>query len=323
MGSAVAIVGSLESRSVRNRLAKVTSQQAAWPISIAFYSILANIPYLIASQAFGFLPLGWFCVEYTLVGIIALFVPRIVTAILLLTVMFADLLCGACLSYYLPAKELLANLGTAHAFSVSRLLCALAVVSLSLLVVVTAFFIPGNMLPTAQRLRVAAGLTLFAFLTLSVETLSVYLATGHLPATLVKLPGVDAVDLRLSKVPRIARIPLIRLIHSEAANTRLIAEVRDGAASSFAVPSASGRAARRAGIIREAIPNVRDLVWSWGSWGLPTNQSLEGAIVQPLLQPEIAAKYEVTQGTVPFHGPTISGGTRVCGRIWLHPRAPV
>ena len=98
---------SLESRSVRNRLAKVTSQQAAVVLyPLLFILILANIPYWSRPMDSDSCHWGGFCVEYTLVGIIALFVPRIVTAdLMLLTVMFADLLCGACLSYYLPAKE--------------------------------------------------------------------------------------------------------------------------------------------------------------------------------------------------------------------------
>ena len=61
-----------------------------------FYSILANIPFWTASDAFGLVHHGLFCLEYAAVGLLALFVPRILAAGLLLLLMATDLVCGAC-----------------------------------------------------------------------------------------------------------------------------------------------------------------------------------------------------------------------------------
>ena len=91
-------------------LTEVQRRHIRWIGFVAFYTIVANLPYWIASQEFGFTNLGWFCVQYPVVGLIALVAPRIVSAFLLFAVIIADLLCAICISYYLPVRECLRTL---------------------------------------------------------------------------------------------------------------------------------------------------------------------------------------------------------------------
>ena len=70
-----------------------------WLSFVAFYAILANVPYWFASREFGFIQLGLFCLEYVTVGLLGLFIPRFLSATLLLAIIFADLLDGVCGSF--------------------------------------------------------------------------------------------------------------------------------------------------------------------------------------------------------------------------------
>src|ERR1035441_728026 len=93
-------VGSMLSHSLATRAAGNVS----WLCFVAFYCILCNVPYWICAHEFGFSPLGWFCVTYTAVGLLALFLPRAATLVLLLLLTGADIICGACMTYYVPVR---------------------------------------------------------------------------------------------------------------------------------------------------------------------------------------------------------------------------
>jgi hypothetical protein len=316
MDSVIALAERFEVPPFRYRWAVTTNLTLFWLRFVAFYAVLANIPYWAASRAFGFVPLGWFCVEYALVGLIALVVPRFVSGILLLVTIFVDLLCGVCQSYYLPVRECLANLGSAHNFSAPRLLGTVAVVLLALLVAANTFLLPGKTLPRVHRLRAAAALTTICILVFFTDVLSVYFSTGHLPGALVKLRGLDSINLSLSKLPRFARFPVLRLAQNVENDASIRAMEKSGEASAFAVPSATALAVRSAGILPGGInresPNLVLVLVE--SWGLPQDSALKQALVEPYAQTDLLTKYDVIQGTVPFYGPTIGAEAReLCG----------
>jgi hypothetical protein len=110
-----------------------------------FDTVLANIPFWAASSAFGFFHNGVFCLEYAGIGVLALFAPRIVTVVLLPTVIAADLICGACRTYCLSVSECPANIGVFHALSGPRRRFAVAVVLLTALVTAVAAFLPAHL----------------------------------------------------------------------------------------------------------------------------------------------------------------------------------
>ncbi len=117
MASVGTLAERFETPSLRHHRAVTLNLTLPCLLFVTFYAVLANIPYWVASHTFGFSPLGWFCVDYTFVGLVALVVPRFVSAVLILITIFIDLLCGVCMSYFLPVHECLESLGVAHELS--------------------------------------------------------------------------------------------------------------------------------------------------------------------------------------------------------------
>jgi hypothetical protein len=125
----------------------------------------------------------------------------------------------------------------------------------------------------------------------------------------------DGANTHWLHVPRLARIPIIRLVRMQAAEAKMTAFDRSGPASAFPVSSATAVAMRDGGILHVSgdgdSPNVVQVLVE--SWGLAIDTPLEKALVEPYLQPRVRAKYEVIQGSVSFHGPTIPGeGRELC-----------
>jgi hypothetical protein len=297
------------------RWGKRVRAPAHWFGFVAFYALLANIPYLFVAHEFGFRDLGWFCVQYATIGLIALFVPRLFAAILLLLIIFADLLCGICLSFSLPIRQSLEEIGAAHAFSGKRLIC----VGIAILLVATAAAVsvslPGSALSKDQRFRAASCLIAFVIIVVSSHVVWIYLATGNVPRSLRPRNGGDGVDVRTRYATRIARIPVVRLLGLETAELRVFDAGRHDAMSPAAIPSATQVAIGRAGIMQGENSDPPDLVQIVvESWGRAEDAPLREALVRFYLQPGVRARYEVIQGSVPFNGSTIPGEAReLCG----------
>lgn len=296
--------------------AAVASAQAPWVTLFVFYAILVNLPYWIVAHEFRFRDLGWFCVPYVLVGLIALAAPRMVAAGLLFAFMMADLLCGICFTFSLPVRECLLNLSVAHAFSGYRLCGVIAVCLLALLTAAAAALLPGKTLPRAQRLRTAGCLVVFAAVVVGADSLSIRRATGHLPAFFHVAPLPDGTVPGRFNVPRLTRIPIIRLVRMQMVEARMSALDKSGPASDYPAGSATAVALRGGGILQGGsqgeLPNI--VLVMVESWGLAMDAPLRQALIDPYLQPNVNARYEVIGGSVPFHGPTIPGeGRELCG----------
>jgi len=276
---------------------------------VAFYAIVANFPYWLVAHAFGFAPFGWFCVSYIVAGAIALVVPRIVAAMILFAIIIIDLLCGVCLTFDLPARECLANLSVEHEFSGLRLFSASAACLLvPVIATVGATLCSRGTMPNNQRWQAARWLALFAVLISGADALSIVFVSGRIP---LRDPQDRMKPARLN-VPRLARIPIVRLIRFEKYEVRVKAFDKNGPASAFPVPSATELAVRRAIATSEGssgeLPNIVLVLVE--SWGLAVDGPLNEAMVEPYLRPEMVAKYEVIRGSVPFYGPTIPGEAR-------------
>jgi hypothetical protein len=97
---------------------------------------------------------------------------------------------------------------------------------------------------------------------------------------------------------------------------KLIALEEKGKMARSPVPSATAVALNAAGITsgegNRQLPNLVLVLVE--SWGLAGDSPLRDAMVKPYSQPELLAKYQVLQGTVPFYGTTIAGEAReLCG----------
>ena len=249
------------------------------------------------------------------VGLLALFVPRILAAGMLLLLMATDLVCGACRTYYLSVIECFSNFSVFHALSGPRRRAAIAVVLLVVLITAIAACLPAPRIRRYGRWQAVACFIVFAFLLASADCLTIARRTGHLPNPFRGGQPADRVDLSLNTAIRLARVPIVRLIPSELEFARLRRiEVVDRA-SALSVPSAAAVGVRFAELDTargREMPNL--VIVLVESWGLANNSSLNNALTQPYSQPALRARYDVIQGTVPFDGGTVSGEAReLCG----------
>ncbi|MGD0901367.1 MAG: sulfatase-like hydrolase/transferase [Terracidiphilus sp.] len=290
-----------------------------WLFFVAFYTVLANIPFWTAREAFGLAHYGVFCLEYAAVGLLALLVPRVLAAALLLLMVAADLLCGVCQTYYLSVRECVTNLSVFHALSGPRRHAAVAVMLLTLLVSAIAACLPAPSVGKHHRWRAAACLIAFLFVLPSLDCFTIVRRTGHFPCLLGVAKQRDRIELSLFSAVRFSRVPIDRLILIELGAAKVRKSEIANQASKLSVPSAAGVASRYAGFSnpsggRETPDLVIVLV---ESWGLATDSSLNDALVQPYSEPGLRARYEVVQGTVPFYGGTVAGEAReLCGNLF-------
>jgi len=283
---------------------------------VTFYCILCNIPYWIAAHEFSYSPLGWFCIQYAAVGLVALFVPRFVTLVWLLALTAADVIGGACTTYQVPVRECLENIRVAVESSATHPLRSLSVLLPALLIAATAALLPGKAMPKNQRLLAGACLIVFAVATAGGDALRIFRATGHIPIPFQTRPVRDRSRPGDSNALQLTRLPIVRLSRLWKMDERLAALEEKGRLTRFTVPSATAVAIDASGITsgegNRQMPNlVLALV---ESWGLAEDSPLRNAMVKPYAQPALLAKYEVLQGTVPFYGATVAGEAReLCG----------
>ena len=293
-----------------------------WLLFVVFYAIVANVPFWAAGVWLGILPIGWFCLEYAGVGLLALFIPRILAAILLLLVITADLISAVSKTYYLAPTECLASVGSLHYLSGFRLFALGAVALLTLLVTSIAAFFPVAEVCKNGRLRAAICLMTFVVLVLSADAISAFRETGRIPNPFGMDRPSDANKFSDFRNLWMSRYPTIRLMRNE----RLFGGRRNVLNAiqpdySF-VPSATALAIKSIGITADKRsterPNVVLVLVE--SWGLAADLIVRDSLVRPYSEAALQARYHVTQGTVPFYGSTVAGEAReLCGnRIGTH-----
>ena len=287
-----------------------------WLSSVLFFLIFANIPYWVASRQFGISPIGLFCVQYATVGLVSLIAPRIVTSVLFFVMVCLDVLCGICETYCIPIRECFENLRSAHSFSEPRIVYGVMVLILALLASAAAGMVPGRKMTRAHRWKAALCYATFAVLILGTDFVAISLTAGRMPFGHRAASSMDQLNLSGDDNFRLARIPIVRLVRLEMIDAGVRArEAKDMGAQS-PVPSAAGAAFRASGVLSAAdpaaAPNLVLVIVE--SWGLSNDAPIRQALVQPYLEPGVEAKYQVSQGTVPFTGPTIPGEAReLCG----------
>jgi phosphoglycerol transferase MdoB-like AlkP superfamily enzyme len=307
------LVGSMSPQPLATRAAGNVS----WLGFVTFYCILCNVPYWICAHEFGFSPLGWFCIMYASVGLLALFLPRPVTLVLLLALTVTDIICGACMTYYVPVRECVQNMRVAIESSAAHPLRSLLVILSFLVIAAMAFSMPNKELTRKQR-RLAAGcLVAFAVVVLCGDVLSTGLATGNFRPLFGGASHSDGLSYS-SRIPapRLARIPVVRMMRLWDWNASLSAYEEKGRTARSPVPSATAVAMKASGIFSgENHGELPDIVVTMvESWGVAQDSSLQKAMVEPYLEPDLLAKYQVFQGSVPFYGATVAGEAReMCG----------
>jgi phosphoglycerol transferase MdoB-like AlkP superfamily enzyme len=273
--------------------------------------VLTNLPFWAASRWLGLLPIGWFCIEYAVVGLLALFLPRALTALLLLLVIVADIICGVSKTYYLAPSQCFANLGAVHNLPGSRMIALTAVVALTMCVVAIAFFFPAKKIKGSCKAAAATCFVAFSIIVMAVDLVSIRQETGQMPHPFHFAPQ-DARNLSYFNTEWAARYPAIRLIRDQMALGDHWAHTVSALDQTSVIASASDAIVRSAGFELaqrpQKLPNI--VVVLTESWGISTDAVVRDGLVHPYFQPGLLGQYTVTQGTVPFYGPTIGGEAR-------------
>ena len=305
-------------RFLTNRL----NNQPAWPFFVLFYIVLANLPFWATKRSFGLFHNGWFCVEYAVVGILALFLPRAVVALLLFLTIVADVIAAICETYFLLPEDCLKNLNALPSLPGSRILTLISVLLLTAAIVAIAAWLPGRQMPEAGRRRAAVCLVAFIAISVTIDFAMVVRREGHIPNPLRSRSRSDAAASSYFGEWRLTRRTTLRLAYLEVNQAEIANADQPFHQANLAISSATQVAAGDAGLFaiprsRQA-PNVALILVE--SWGLSGDPKMRDALVQPYTDPELLAKYQVINGSVPFYGPTVGGeGRELCGsKIGFH-----
>ena len=287
-----------------------------WLFFVVFYAIVANVPFWIASRWFGLLPLGWFCLEYAGIGLLALCIPRMLAAGLLLLAIAADLLSAVSKTYYLAPTECLDNLGALQELSGARLAALGGLIAILLLSSGIAMTLRAGKIRGMSRCYAVLGLVSFIALGVSADCGTVVRETGHMPGLFHSMRPSDTARYNDYGNLWVSRYPLLRLVRNEWLFGGYRGKVSASLGDSARMASASAQAFRASGLVpgrrSQELPNVVLVLVE--SWGLNWDSVVRDGLVRPYLRPELAARYQVSQGTVPFFGSTVGGEAReLCG----------
>ena len=277
-----------------------------------FYTTLANIPFWVVSRCLGLLPIGWVCVEYALVGLLAIFFPRILVALILFVAIAADLTSAVSKTYYLAPSDCLAYIYLLHELPGRRLLALAGMSLLTLLVVAVSTWLPTAEIRGKCRYLTALALSGFAVLALAGDYLSVAREEGAMANPFHSFRPGDTNRFSNFSNLWIGRYPVIRLWREG-----ILFGVNEGTNSAslnntLPIPSATSLALVSAGV-HSGRPQVElpDLVIVLvESWGFNSNPAVRDSLVHPYKTPDLMAKYEVSQGEVSFYGSTVGGESR-------------
>ncbi len=270
-------------------------------LAIFVYIVAANIPFWVASHSIGLLSTGWFNVEFVIIGILSFFIRRTLTIWLLLGAMLLDMLRGIGATYMLSPLEMLrsarylSDAASSHLWGIAAVMMCIAVVPM-----IASLALDGGVSGRTRGYGVA---TLATF---AITCGTVDVNTGH-----TMLFRRD----RQLNTSRLTRAPTHALVMSELQRQGYSGTHPVG--PNVSVPSASKMLAKfeiasPSPRTSSMLPNVVVIVVE--SWGKPLTTDLEESLVQPYSGKGLSERYTLSQGAVPFYGPTIAGEAReLCG----------
>lgn len=286
-----------------------------WLFFVVFYAVLANVPFWYAKHFLGFYHDGWFCIEYAFIGLVALFVPRLVASLLLFLTIVADMICAVCETYFLTPMECLTNLNDLGKVDGRRLIVLLGLYLLTFVVIATPFFLPIVKARRSARVRIAGCLVAFIAICAGADLLTLVRRDGRIPNPFKLEPPIDQRKLSAFDEVRLSRRTYVRLVTLAFHDAALAKIEHSYDASTGKVASASAVALQEISAMpadeKVTAPNIVEVLLE--SWGLPNDPAVHDALVSFYLQPALLAKYKVLQGSVPFYGPTMGGeGRELC-----------
>jgi hypothetical protein len=285
------------------------AREINWPYAILF-GVLANVPMWIAGSIHRLEVVGWFNLDFLVVGVIALFLPRAISAGLLLTAMVVDFLAEITVTYYMAPADILSN--APEVVSIPGLITPLCVGAVLVLAVAsTAFFLPRR---NRQRFPTAILLVLFALVCRGAKQLE------------LDWDARSGFWVRFSAAPHTTHAAAPRYLPTRSSTRQLMFGPSDtfkddvewtinDEQASTPMESAAAVAYRRLSANSQDQRSLPDFVLILvESWGVSADQEIRQSLFQPY-ESELGGRYEILRGSVPFRGPTVSGENReLCGR---------
>jgi hypothetical protein len=268
-----------------------------WYFFLAGFLILPNLPLLLAGHSLNLLLSGYIDLDYLVIGLLSLFLPRAATFFLLLSAIVFDFIHAACATYLFSPSEFINSMRFGDMLSTTRIGTIAGALCLVVLICLLATACTTRYTAEKQR-HIAIGVVLILLLILPLLQIG---ATRRVFAG--REDDLAAITL--------VRMPVLSLIHRQRTYDRY--ERGERLASAFAMPSATALAlnhlrdgSKSAG--HGGLPNFVQILVE--SWGYANDEALRNALLAPYTDPVLLAKYEVLEGTMPFEGPTTSGEAR-------------
>jgi hypothetical protein len=269
--------------------------------AVLVYIIVANIPFWIACHSIGLVLKGPFNVEFVVIGILSVFLRRTLTVGLLLVAILLDILNSIATTYLLSPFDMLRSARFLFEFAPSHLWDIVLVSICIIMACLMAALASSSGIAGRERAYVAPTLAVFIILCSGVDA-----CTGHILALrqdrqlgTLCLTRLGTHFLVMAGVHRQGYQGLI------SAGTNTFAPAASTMMASFETASQSPRT-------NAMLPNVVLILVE--SWGKSMATDLEESLVRPYTDKNLAEKYTVSRGTVPFYGSTVAGEAReLCG----------
>lgn len=270
-----------------------------WYTFLAAFLVLPNLPLLLAAHPLSLLLRGYINLDYLLIGILSLFVPRILTFFLLFAAILLDFIHAACVTYLFSPTEFLQVIRYGGLLSTTRIGLIVAAFVFALLICLATVGFTSRRAPGRQR-RMAIVTMLILIVALSLADLR----SGRQ----ILLVHDDSGD---TAPGRLTRTPTLGLLYSQFIYDRYARGLRIG--GQRAMPSATALALNRLQDYKAQKLQPNLVLVLVESWGLAHDPVLRHAIVEPYSDPRLLARYNVLRGTMPFEGATTSGeGRELC-----------
>ncbi|MGA8729422.1 MAG: hypothetical protein WB608_11785, partial [Terracidiphilus sp.] len=150
-----------------------------WAIYAFFYAVLLNLPLWFAAHTLGLLVHGWFGIDYLMLGVLAILIPRRFIPAFIVLFVALDIVRAICETYFLMPSEMFSNLRGIVDFSPLRIVFAMVTVLLVIALALIAYRVKGLVSLRSVGLKAAALLVVFAVLCVSLDFLVALSGTGQ------------------------------------------------------------------------------------------------------------------------------------------------
>ena len=266
------------------------------PAALA-YLLAANLPMWLTAHVLGLQLKGYFNIELSAIGILAVAISPLPIWILLLCATALDIVSSISWTYMLPPFDLLQSARSVGEYLPSHVL-VLAAVILVLVVGSLASVAVLFRLESGHQRRMAA-VILGAFSACCIVT---DLKTGQIRTF---RPDRQVGCIRLTREP-FRVLGLAQRYREKVSGGGVV--IPFNRASTIPIQRVSVETIGQ----RLNLPNVVLVLVE--SWGKPLSRDVDESLVRPYTSDRIKTKYTVSMGTVGFYGPTVAGEAReLCG----------